>query len=257
MSDDQPPPPPPPPPDLTAPPGYVPYGTAPGPLTRVSRVGGVSKAAVVLVAIAGIAGAIGGLLAPAAEDAALDFLDGRVSEDDFLESYGPLALSQIVGTIVSLAAAIVSIVWMYRIASNVRAYGRRTFWHPLFAIFGWLLPPLIFVIPFLMLRELWKASSPEHVDGTDTWKQQPENPTLWAWWILYGIVPLGLAAIELNSLFGGGFSGGTDAESLAESIEGVGTINLVGGLVGLAAAIAWILVIRQVTRRHMALTNES
>ena len=51
---------------------------------------------------------------------------------------------------------------MYRIATNVRAFQRQTTWSPLFAIFGWMLPPFVlYVIPFLMLRELWKASDSE------------------------------------------------------------------------------------------------
>ena len=122
-------------------------------------------------------------------------------------------------------------------------------------VFGWVLPPVLFVIPFLMLRELWKASTPEGVGGDpEGWKRQPENPTLWGWWAFFGVIPLVLAAIQINTLFGGGFGG--DTESLAESIEDTGAWSLASGLVQLVAAIFWILFVRQLARRHTTLTSE-
>ena len=51
-------------------------------------------------------------------------------------------------------------IWMYRISANLRAFGMTTTWHPLFAIFGWFLPPVVlYVIPFLMLREQWTSQT--------------------------------------------------------------------------------------------------
>ena len=84
---------------------------------------------------------------------------GGLSDDEFRDAIGPLNAVQLIVGLATLATFIVTIIWMYRIATNVRAFQRRTTWSPLFAIFGWMLPPFVlYVIPFLMFRELWKAS---------------------------------------------------------------------------------------------------
>ena len=56
-----------------------------------------------------------------------------------------------------IAAAVVVIIWMYRLAWNHRALHRGGTWGPAWAIGGWFLPPIVYVIPTLMLHELWKA----------------------------------------------------------------------------------------------------
>ncbi len=82
-----------------------------------------------------------------------------MSEDDFNEAIAPYTAVQLIVGLATIATFIVTTIWMYRLATNVRAFRRDTTWSPLFAIFGWMLPPIVlYVIPFLMLRELWKAS---------------------------------------------------------------------------------------------------
>jgi hypothetical protein len=138
---------------------------------------------------------------------------------------------------------------MFRIASNVRAFGRTTFWAPLWAIFGWFLPPLVlYVIPFLMLRELWKRGGPDNAgDG--------ENAVLWAWFVVFGIAPAVLAAIQVSSLLGGGLGGGS-TEDLAEQLDDSVATSVASGLLSAIAAVVWIIFVRQLTRRHVALTDE-
>jgi hypothetical protein len=90
---------------------------------------------------------------------------------------------------------------MYRIATNVRAFGRQTTWHPLFSIFGWFLPPFfLYVIPLLVLREQWKASDPAADDGTESWKRSPDNPLLWGWFVFYGLLPFVFFVAQIGSL---------------------------------------------------------
>lgn len=250
-----PPPPPPPPDDLSPPPGYVGYGTAPTPLARVRPIRGVSRAVAILVGLGGVVSMVGGLVAPMAADRANEFLDGTATTDEFRDAYGPLAVAQALTLAVTLAAAILTMIWMYRISANVRAYGRSTFWAPLFAVFGWMLPPILFLIPFLMLRELWKASTPEGINDADAWKRQPENSMLWAWWIVFGVIPVGFAFVQRETLLGGNV-GSTTTEALAEGIQDAGTLSVVSGAVQLVAAIIWILFVRQLAARHTTLTGE-
>ena len=72
-------------------------------------------------------------------------------------------------------------IWLFRIAKNHQALGRRLTWAPGWAIGGWFLPPIVYVIPTLMLRESWKAADPEVPAGDERWKSSSDSPLLWIW----------------------------------------------------------------------------
>ena len=66
----------------------------------------------------------------------------------------------------SIALVVLSIIWLYRVPPNHRALGRALTWAPGWAIGGWFLPPLLYVIPLLVLREAWKAADPAVPPGS-------------------------------------------------------------------------------------------
>lgn len=208
----------------------------------------------ILTAVTGLGAILSVVVAPAISDSATDFLDGEITEDQFLDDYGPTLLAQALQGVGQIATAILTMIWMYRVASNVRAFGRATTFAPLFAIFGWVLPPMLVVIPFLMLRELWKASDPQASYDADGWKSSADNPWIWLWFLAYGIVPTVLFVVSIDTLFGGGF--GNDTEDIAEALDDFGALNVIGGISTVVAAILWIMVVRQLTARHMRLTDE-
>lgn len=196
------------------------------------------------------------LSAGIATDAA-DFLAGSIEQSEFEDALVPLNSVQLLVSVATIATGVLTIIWMFRIANNVRAFGRQTTWHPLFAIFGWFLPPLIlYVIPFLVLRELWKASEPTTVDGTDNWKRTPDTPLLWAWFVLFGLLPAVLFAVQVGSFASGGVPTG-DIESVAESLDEFAAIGWLSAALNVAAAVVWVRFVRQLTQRHKQLTNES
>lgn len=201
------------------------------------------------------ASAITTILTPAAADRADQFLDGLISEDEFLDSYGAISSAQLVQSVATAATAVMTIIWMYRVAKNVRSVGRETTWAPIFAIFGWVLPPVLVIIPFLMLRELWKASSPLPETGPNDWRRTPDLPVIWIWFLLYGVLQTVLLVVQASAFVGGSLS--NDAESLAESIENAGTVSIVSGAGVFLAGVAWMIVVRRLTDRHMELTNEA
>ena len=247
--------PPPPPDNLTPPPGYVAYGTNPTPSMPLRRVRGLSTAVVVLVAAAVLGTVAATILSFSAASDAGDFLDGSISQDDFESAIGPLHAAQLITGVATLAAGIVTIIWLYRIASNVRAFGRQTTFRPLFAIFGWFLPPFVlYIIPFLVSRELWKASEPGVVEGND-WKRAGENPVLWMWFITYGVLPVVIFAFQASSIAGGLGTG--DIDALAETIEDFGALGVIAGVLTVIAGGAWIIFVRTLTDRHTQLTRES
>jgi uncharacterized BrkB/YihY/UPF0761 family membrane protein len=210
----------------------------------------------ILTAFAGIVGAAGAFLSATVTDTADDFLAGRISADEFNDAYRTVQLVSTLTSPFSLACAVVSVVWLYRIAANVRTYARHTTWHPLFTIFGWLLPPVLNLVPLLVLRELWKASTPEAEPGADSWRQSPENPLLYVWFVLYGVVPFAIFLLTISSVLDGFLNASGSDEIAAETVSASGPYNIVSGITTLAAAIVWILIVKQLTARHIALTGE-
>lgn len=211
---------------------------------------------VILTSIVAAATVVTTLLTVGVAGDASDFLAGETSEDEFRDALAPLNSIQALAGVATLATGVVTIIWMYRIAKNLRAFGRQTTWHPLFSIFGWFLPPFfLYVIPLLVLREQWKASDPTADEGTESWKRSPDNPVLWGWFVFYGLLPFVFFVAQIGSLAGAGVATG-DIESVAESLDEVGALAIVSAVSVVGAAICWVLFVRQLTRRHTTLTNE-
>jgi hypothetical protein len=231
------------------------------PLRRIRGLARWLVAATVVVAVANVLSTVAGL---AATDDARDYLEGRISEDDFLEAYTPSVLLGFVQSAAFLASIVLTMVWMFRIASNHRMLDRVGRWSPGWTIAGWFLPPFVlYVIPYLVLRELWKASEPDVApDGTGgaaggrQWTDNPVHPAVTAWWVLYGLAPVVLIVLQgLQSIGRGLGTGGT--EDLAELVDEQGGLTVVSTVLTVAAAVAWIVLVRSLTSRHTRLTGEA
>ena len=122
-------------------------------------------------------------------DEAEDYLAGATDTDDFIESIIGYLMVGVIQAILQIAAAVVTIIWMYRVAANHRTLHRGGTWGPGWAIGGWFLPPVVYVIPMLMLRELWKASNPDVPIGGE-WRTSPSSPLPIVWVLLYSAVPV-------------------------------------------------------------------
>ena len=251
------PPPPPPPPGLTAPAGYVAYNTAPTQGGQLSSIRGTAKWAMILAGVASLASLASAVLSANLADTAQDYLDGRISEDEFLDANAIAPLGQLLSAGPLLAAGIFGVIWMYRIATNVRAIGRATTFAPVFAILGWFLPPLLFILPLLVLRELWKASDPNTPPGADGWRASGENPLLYVWFVVYGVIPTVLTALSLGAVLDAALNLDTDTQSVAEVTAATGGVQVIlGGVFSVISAAIWIVFVRQLTARHVQLTGE-
>lgn len=247
-------PPPPPPTDLAPPPGYTAYAQNLSSAVDLKRIGGIAKAIVILLVV-NVVGAIITLVGtPRVVDSAKDLIAGRISEDDFTDDVGVYSLTTSLGGLSQLAIIVLSIIWTYRVVKNHRTIGRQTTWGPGMAIGGWFLPPFLYVIPTLVLREAWKASDPGVPPGDQRWKQNGDNPVLWLWFLVYGVGTVVLSAIN-SSLQLRQFGG--DAEDLAEAYADSLGVMIALGVVGIVSAVLWALVVRQWTARHTALTGEA
>lgn len=214
----------------------------------------------IATALSGIVGVISTVLVIPAIDKASGFVDGTVTEDEFNDAYLPSQLTSTIGTVIGLAAGVFTIIWMYRIAANLRVLSRATTFAPVFAVVGWVLPPFLFVLPLLVLRELWKASAPGTEAEHGGWRSGPVTPLLYAWFLLYGVIPGALQAVVLystiSSLFDAGFSASDGTRVSAEALDSSGWLTAASGVVTAFAALVWILFVKQLTARHVELTGE-
>lgn len=247
-------PPPPPPPSMAPPPGYAAYS---GPDFRgggLRRVKGLAIAATILCGVAALGQIISIATTGAAEDAARDYLRTG-DEDAYNEELLATGSGGLLVGAVTIALAIVSIIWLHRVTSNHQNLGRRLTWSPGWAIGGWFLPPCIYVIPFLMIREAFRASSPQSPPGSDTWRNEGEHPLPWIWVLAFGVAPLVLGALNGFNFF---FGFGGDPDDVAERILDSATwITVAQAAFGIVAAIAWGALVWRLTERHTKLTGEA
>jgi len=215
----------------------------------------LSKALVVLVAIYIPLHVLGVVNTVRVSDKAQRFLDDEVSRREFREA-NDFSVLQIGGLLV-IPIAVVTMIWMFRMASNLRALGRQgQTWSSAWAMAGWFLPPgFVYAIPWLMFRELWKGSDPAITRGDGRWKSGRVPPLIDVWWVLYGLLPL-LGLFTTGQLIAQLNSGDDDLEDVAERFADDRIFFLIVGVGGLLAAIAFLAIVRQLSARHMAATGE-
>lgn len=218
----------------------------------LKRVGGIGRAASIVVAATGALSIVTVAMTRLVVDDAEAFLDDEIDRAEFLEAATPYALLSFLQAVSLLAAAIVVIVWMHRIARNLRTLHRGTTWGPGWAVGGWFAPPFIYVIPFLALREMWKASDPAVPIGGE-WRSGAVTPVITAWFIVFGPVQAALQLAQLGDTFAG--LGGSE-EVLAEQITGNPTLPVVAAVSDVVAAVLFVVLARQLTARHRRLTGE-
>ena len=143
---------------------------------------------------------------PRVVDSARDYLAGDISEDDFTSDVGVYGLMSALSGASQLGIAVLSVIWLFRMVKNHRTIGRQTTWGPGWSIGGWFLPPYLYIIPTLVLRESWKASDPSVPAGDQSWRPSKDNPVLWVWFLVYsvGMTVLAIAgATQQFRAFGG------------------------------------------------------
>lgn len=250
--------PPPAPPPMAPPPGYVAYG---GPGAAMSgnlqRIASLTKAAVALQIAAVVLGAVAVLFQLRLAGRARDFRDNIVTEREFEDALGVFTLVSLVVGAVSIALIVVSIVWSFRMSSNLFNLGRQITWKSGLTIVAWLLGGCTFhVITFLMLREHWQASDDQVFPGDQSWKAQPVLPLITAWFVTV-IVGTLVGLLGGGRLIAQGFSMGNDLEDMADNMADGYVVNAISGAVGIVAGIILVLIIRQLGARHMRLTREA
>jgi hypothetical protein len=247
--------PPPPPPGLSPPPGAVGYQSGPWGAVTLERVGGLAKALTVVLIVNALGQIVTALFLRGQIDNARDLIAERIDDDTFLErQLGFSGVSLLTGG-TTLAAAVLTMIWLYRVARNHRSLRRQTTWAPGWAVGGWFLPPLLYVIPTLMVREHWKAADPSSPPGDDSWRRGPEPWLVWVWFFVYSVAPILVLFRGDTTVLGPGF--GANAEDLAESLVDAESSLWMSAALSFIAAILWLVIVRGLTARHRQLTGEA
>lgn len=245
----------PPPPPVTPaniPPGYTPYQQR-GLLTGGGeRVVGLAKAIQILIGIELVISVVSLVVLMSNRSRFRDYLNDIGSKDDAQAAINAIAAVGSIASAAQLAAAVCTMIWMWRAARNVQLAGRPDqTWGPGWGVGGWFCPPCIFVIPWLMLTELWKGSDPSTAPGDPSWKRNPGWSLITVWWVLFGLSGIILLVLQLSS---GAFS--QDVDDLADFYESAIGWNVLSTAATIAAGICFIVIVRKLTDRQRQLTGQ-
>lgn len=251
-------PPPPPPAPMTPPPGYIAYGgpgaAMPNQFQPVKRFTSALVGILSFGLVVSLAAAV--WQAVFAKDAQR-FLDGIITQREFDSAYESFSNFSFIAFPLNIAGIVLSAIWSYRIAGNVVGAGRAPLtWKSGLTILAWILACLFGIMPFLMLREHWRASEPELGFGDPTWKSRPVSPLITAWFVVNLIGQLTSIAAVGSVIGNFDPNAADDATALAEQFTDQAAFIIPGALISTAASVLLIMAIRALGARHMQLTRE-
>jgi hypothetical protein len=132
---------------------------------------------------------------------------------------------------------IVWVVWQWRCAKNVQALGREgARFGAGWSIGAWFIPLANFVIPAMVVQDLWRATTPGTRPGTNL-RSQSASPLVFCWWIAF--------------LFGSGSIQfvGDDTNTSLDAIRNTNHLLLGAFGISVIASVFAITVVVQLTRR--------
>jgi len=144
--------------------------------------------------------------------------------------------------LVGLATFVLLIIWLYRAAQNNEALGRQNpRLGPGWAIGGWFIPIAWWVIPFIILDDVWRGSDPAIARGDPNWRRSGTMREIWAWLVTAVIftIPSAIAS-----------STGDVRADEPEKVRRDDILRIIGALGAIAAAVLAILVTRRIAARQ-------
>ncbi|MEX1006840.1 MAG: DUF4328 domain-containing protein [Acidimicrobiia bacterium] len=154
--------------------------------------------------------------------------------DDADDAVG--ATGSVLGFIM-LAVFVVFIIYLFRASKNTELWdtSART-WTPGWAIGAWFIPLANFVIPVLVVLDIWRRTPERSANGEA--RTSPSTPVVVVWWVLFVIGTIGT---RLD----------VDYDTLGEYKTQDG-IHIVGGIALAIAAVMLIRIVRDLARRQHA-----
>lgn len=162
-----------------------------------------------------------------------DLLQRANQADDAVDASAGVAL------VLAVATAVLFIVWQWRCAKNAEILGHdRPRFGAGWSVGGWFIPFANFVIPVLIIQDLWRASSPDARPGT--WRREPGSGLVAIWWVAFVLGAVGTRLIDAG-----------EAETLSE-LQDQNQYLLVASVLALVAALLAIAVVVTLTKRFAA-----
>jgi hypothetical protein len=247
---------PPPPPPMSPPPGYVAYGGPGAASGTFKRIRGLTKALVILNVIGIVASALSLLVQLGLRNNARDYRRGTITSTQFNDKLAAyLAVSLLFGA-VAVAGLVVQIIWVYRMASNLRVLRRtgQRFAPGATIAINILGGCTLGILPYFMWRELWRGSDPSVPPGDPTWKQRAVAPIVHIWLamtLLTVATSIGLAGARVTV----GYIRGSNA-SLAKQLDTQFGLVATAAVLSIATAVIFVGMVRQLGARHIQATHE-
>jgi hypothetical protein len=165
-----------------------------------------------------------------------DILQRANDADDFVSGSAAFyGLTQLV-------IVVLFIIWQFRAAKNNEALDRpRPRFTPGWSIGAWFIPFANFVIPVLIMQDLWRGATPSTPRGDPTWRSAKGSWLIGVWWAAWLISLL---------RFGASNAGLHDAASL-DDIKNSNTVALVGVVATAIAAVLAAFVVWNLSRRQL------
>jgi uncharacterized membrane protein len=144
--------------------------------------------------------------------------------------------------LVALAIFVLLIIWLYRAAKNNEALGRQNpRLGPGWAIGGWFIPLANFVIPFIIMDDVWRGADPSIARGDPNWRRSSTLGAIWAWLVTAVIftIPTSIAS-----------STGDVRADEPDKVRRDDILRIVGSVGAIVAAVFAILVTRRIAARQ-------
>jgi hypothetical protein len=159
----------------------------------------------------------------------------RLPSDDLL------AVTSGIYALASIPTAVLWLVWQFRAHSNLAALGSANLrFKPGWVVGWWFIPIANFAVPYLTMRELWKASDP--ASGALDWRSHKTPSFQWLWWAGW------LGAVALGSV---SFTIAANA-TMVDDLIAAEYFSMGQTVVTVATAILAVMLVRDVDRRQDA-----
>jgi hypothetical protein len=149
-----------------------------------------------------------------------------------------VALTLLPQALVSVALAVVVIIWLWRAYTNIdvlgagpKRYGRG------FTIGAWFIPIGSFFMPKQLINDTWRAADPR-APGNPMWTKLPIARISSVWWVVFMVS--GVLA----------WAGWTGSSSNADDLSQANSAEIVSAVVTLVAAILGAVTFRRLTARQ-------
>jgi hypothetical protein len=175
------------------------------------------------------------------------FLEGEVAPSEVEDVQAGIGALYLLSTLIQVVLAGLFIAWFHRAYKNLeRTSVAELRYSTGWAIGGWFIPVFNWIRPKQIVNDVWRAgeSGAEVRDGS--WRSRPVAPLVHWWWGAWIASTILYAA---GSVLSGGSGDVIAGREEIESEQTATSIEAVAALLGVAAAILAVRVVRRLTSR--------